>query len=81
MKSNTNVLGDISLMAIGYKYNSHKVLGFISTEGAVSTNPGDPYLSRFPDNYSNLFTCPVVRTCVIVRYFNAYNAIYNHNRT
>ena len=30
-----------------------KVLGFISTDGAGSTEPGDPYLSHFPGNCSN----------------------------
>ena len=29
------------LLAIGYKSNSRKVLGFIATEGAGSTEPGD----------------------------------------
>ena len=39
----------MKLMAIGYKYNSWNVLWFIATEGDVSTEPGDPYLSRLPD--------------------------------
>ena len=34
-KSNTKFPGDIPLVAIGYKYKSGKVLGFIDTEGAV----------------------------------------------
>ena len=37
--------GESPLLAICYKYNSRKVLGFIATEGAGSTEPGDPYLS------------------------------------
>ena len=41
-------------MAIGYKYNSRKDLGFIATEGAGSTEPVDPYLCPFPDIYSNV---------------------------
>ena len=49
MKSNPRFPVDRPLLAIGYKYNSRKVLGFISTEGAGSTEPGDPYLSCFPD--------------------------------
>ena len=54
MKSTTRVPDDRSLMVIGYKYNSWNVLGFISTEGYGSTEPGDPYLSYFPDIYSNV---------------------------
>ena len=36
MKSTPSVPGDRPLMAIGYKYNYRKVLGFIYTEGAGS---------------------------------------------
>ena len=46
--------GEIPLLAIGYKYDSRKVLGFIATEGSGSTEPGDTYLSCFPDIYSNV---------------------------
>ena len=41
-------------MAIGYKYTSRKVLGFIATEGDGSTEPCDPYLSYFLDMYYNI---------------------------
>ena len=37
MKSTPRVHGDLPLMAIGYKYNSRKFLGYITTEGAGST--------------------------------------------
>ena len=50
MKSTPRVPGGRSLLAIGYKYNSRKVLGFIATEGAGSNASGDPYLFRFPGN-------------------------------
>ena len=49
LKSTPRVPGESPLLAIGYKYNSRKVLLFIATEGSGSTEPGDPYLSRFPD--------------------------------
>ena len=49
------VPGDIPLTAIGYKYRSHKVLGFISMEGTnVSTVPGVPNLSCCFYNYLNV---------------------------
>ena len=66
-------------MAIGYKYNSRKVLRFIPTEGSGSTEPGDPYLSRFPDIYLNVSVFLVVRPHLLGRHLNACNAIDNHN--
>ena len=41
MKSNPIFPDERPLLAIWYKYNSRKVLGFIATEGAGSTEPGD----------------------------------------
>ena len=79
MKITTIFPGEIPLLAIGYKYNSRKVLGFIATEGAGSTEPGDPYLSHFPEIFSNVSVRPVVRPQFIGSYFNACNAIVNHN--
>ena len=55
---------------IGYKYNSRKVLVFIATEGYGSTEPCDPYLSHFPDIFSNISVRPVVWTNLLGRYFN-----------
>ena len=80
LKSTPRFTGEIPLLAIGYKYNYRKVLVFISTEGAGSNEPGDPYLSRFPDIYSNVSVRPVVSPHLLGRYFNSCNAIYNHNR-
>ena len=80
LKSTPRFLDERLLLAIGYKYHSRKVLGFIATEGYGSTKPGDPYLSRFPDIYSNVSVCHVVCPHLIGRYFNACNQIYNHNR-
>ena len=58
MKNTPRVPDDIPLMAIGYTYNSRKFLGFIYTEGSVSTEPADPYLSTFRDTYSNVSIWP-----------------------
>ena len=55
------------------------VPGFIATEGAGSTEPGDPYLSRLPDIFSNVSVRPVVCPHFIGRHFNACNTIYNQN--
>ena len=51
-------LRDRPLMTIEYKYNSPKVLGFISTNWGGGTEPGDTYLSRFPENYYNTYILP-----------------------
>ena len=59
------------LLAIGYKYNYRKVLLFIATEGDGSTEPVDPYLSCFPDIFSNVSVRPVVHPHFLGRYFNA----------
>ena len=53
--------GERPLLNIWYKYNSSKVLVFIDTEGAISTEPGGPYLSHFLDFFSNVSFHPVVR--------------------
>ena len=72
--------GERPLLAIGYKYSYRNVIGFIATEGAGSNEPGDTYLSCFPDIYSNVFVRPVVRPHFLGRHFNACNSIDNHNR-
>ena len=75
MNSTPRFPGGRPLLAIGYKYNSRKVLGFIATEGTSITEPGDPYLSRLPDIYSNVSVCPVVSPHLLGMYFNACNVI------
>ena len=67
------VTGDIPFVAIVYKYNYWRVLGFISDEGYGSTDPGDTYLSCFPENYTNIYFLPVVSHRVLVSHFNGCN--------
>ena len=67
------------IMAIGYKYNYINVSGFIATEWSGSTEPGNPYVSCFPDIYSNVSVRPVVFPRLLGRYCNACNSIGNHN--
>ena len=80
IKSTPRVTDDRPLRDIVYKYNSQKVLVFITTEWAGSTDPGYPYLSCFPDNHTNVSIRPSVRRCVLGRHFNACIEIENHNR-
>ena len=79
MNINPTFPGEISFMAIGYKYKYFNVLGFIATEGGGSSKLGNPYLSFLPDNHSNVSICPGVCPCMIGSYFKACNEIYNHN--
>ena len=73
------VTSDKPLIDIGYQYNYRKFPGFIATEGAGSTEPGDPYLSCFSDIYSNVSVRPVSHTYFLGGNFNACNSIDNHN--
>ena len=77
---NPRVPGGRPLLYIGYRYNSRKVLGFITNEGGGITEPDDPYLSRSHDLRYNVSVCPVVCPHFLGRYFNAYNSIDDHNR-
>ena len=45
---------DRPLIAIGYKYNNRKVLYFIVTDNAGITKTGIPYLSKYPDQFTNV---------------------------
>ena len=79
MKSTPTAHVGRPLLDIGYRYNSRKVLGYIATEGAGITEPGDTYLYCFPDIFSDVSVRPVVCPHLLSRYFNACNAIENHN--
>ena len=43
------------LLAVGYKYNTKKVLTFVATRGAALTEPGAPYKARYADAHGNVF--------------------------
>ena len=75
MKTTPRLTGGRPLMSIGYNYNSRKFLGFIATEGDGSTEPCDPYLSHFPEIYSNVSVCAVICTHLLGNYLNACNSI------
>ena len=51
--------GDRPLVVVDYKYNVRKVLSFIVTYNAGITNTGIPYLSKYPDQFTNVAMCPV----------------------
>ena len=70
----------VQLIAVGYKYNSSKVLCFVATKNAGSTTPGEPYQARFLDDHDNLINRPVDQPQVISTYFMRSNAIDKHNQ-
>ena len=63
------------IIAVGYKYNQRKVLYFIMTSGAGSLQDGQPYLSKFTDEYGNTVIKEVRRPQVISQYFARANKI------
>ena len=63
------VPGDRPLIAIGYKYNARKFLYFILTGNADSTQTGITYLSKYPDQFTNVSICPVAHTLVMSIFF------------
>ena len=56
---------DRPLIAIGYKYIAWKVLSFIVTDNAGSTKTGIPYLSKYPEQFTNVTIRPVARPLVM----------------
>ena len=65
LRSKPMVPGGWPLIAIGYKYNARKVLSFIVTDNAGSTNTDIPYLSKYPDQFTNVSIRPVARPLVM----------------
>ena len=58
------ITGGKLLVYIGYKYTARKVLSFIVTYGADITQSGLPFLSKYPDQFTNVAICPI--TCPLV---------------
>ena len=69
------------LIAIGYKYNTPKVLYFIVTDNAGSTQADLPYLSKYPDQSSNVVIQPVARPLVMFKFFGYVNEVDYHNKS
>ena len=65
LRSKPMVPGDRPLIAIGYKYNARNFLYFIVTDDAGSTNTGITYLSKYPEQFTNVAIFPVARPLVM----------------
>ena len=68
------------LIAIGYKYNARKVLYFIVTENSGSTKTDIQYLSKYPDQFTNVTICPVARPLVMLKTY-AVNEVDSHKKS
>ena len=69
------------LISIGYNYNKHKVLSFIVTYNIGSTQAGLPYLSKYPDQFTNVAICPVACPLVMSNFFSAVDEVDPHNKS
>ncbi len=70
----------VRLIAVGYKYNSSKVLCFVAKKNAGSTLTGEPNQARFIDDFQNLLSRPVDRPELVSKYFLRSNGIDKHNQ-
>ena len=62
------VPGYMPLIAIGYKYNAQKVLSFIVTYNEGITKTGITFLSKYPDQFTNVAIHPVDRPLIMSKY-------------
>ena len=69
------VPGGRPLIAVGYKYNTRKVLYFVVTENAGSTKTGIPHLSKYPDQFTNVAIRPVARPLFMSKSFYDVNEV------
>ena len=67
LSRNHMVPGGRPLIAIGYKYNTPKVLSFIVTDNVGITEAGLLYLSNYLDQFTNVAIRPVA--CPLVTLF------------
>ena len=81
LRSKPMVPGGQPLIAIGYKYNARKVLYFIVTDNVGITKTGIPYLSKYPDQFTNVSICPVALPLVMSKTISAVNEVGSHNKS
>ena len=65
LRSKSMLPMDRQLIAISYNYNACKVLSFIVTDNAGSIKRDIPYLSKYPDQFTNVSIRPVARPPVM----------------
>ena len=68
------------LIFIEYKYNSHKVLSFISIMYSGITKDCISYLSKYSEQFANFSILPVVCTLITSNLFGFVNEVDSHNK-
>ena len=81
LRSKPMVPAERPLLAIGYKYNSLKVLSFVAEEGEGNTTLGITYLSKYPDQFYNVLICPVARPLLVSKFFGLVNKVDSYNKS
>ena len=76
-----NIPGEMTYIAIGYKYKYTKILRFIAMEGAGSNAPEAPYCAMFNDRFSNVSIRPDTLPQVFSWLFGSINHTNNHNKS
>ena len=61
------------IIYIGYNYNSQKVIYFIVTDNTGITQTGITYLSKYSDQFTNIYICPVSSPLVMYKFFGSVN--------
>ena len=74
------VLRDRPIIAIGYNYNARKVLSVIVTDNAVITKTGISYLSKYPDQFTNVAILYVARPLVMPKKYSSVNEVDSHKK-
>ena len=60
LRSKPMVPRDRPLIDIGYNYNAQKVISLIVTDNTGKTKTSIPYLSKYPDQFTNVAIHPLV---------------------
>ena len=64
-RSKPMIPGDRPIIYISYKYNVQKFLSFIVTDNSGSINTGIPYLSMYPEQFTNVVIRLVSRPLIM----------------
>ena len=63
------------LIAIGYKYNSRKVVSLIVIDNTGITKSVLPYLSKYLDQFSNISVHPISCPLFMYKFFGYVNEV------
>ena len=76
------MLGERLILAIGYKYNSRKVkIICCYSRGGGGGALGIPYLSKYPDKFSNVSILPVACPHLISKFIGSVNELDSQNKS